>query len=144
RASFAERSCGYSRRRDLAGAPAVAFQQLERDRARPAVADDPIVDPRHGAQLARRARDEGLVGGLEILREQRAPTYLDADVAPDVEQNRPSQAFEQARLARRRERHAGADDEEVGLRALGQLAAVIAHQAFFRPALSGLLHRERV
>ena len=45
---------------------------------------------------------------------------------------------------RRRQRRAVLDDEQVRLRALGELAAVVAHHAFEAAAAKRLLHRERV
>ena len=50
---------------------------------------------------------------------------------PSLEQERSGDALQQPRLRRRRQRHPLAHQEEVRLRALGQLAAVVAHQRFF-------------
>ena len=73
-------SIGSSRPRELPRPLAIAFEQPHRDRPRLAGADRPVVDARHRAQLARRARDEGFVGALEVLREERLVADLDADV----------------------------------------------------------------
>ena len=43
-----------------------------------------------------------------------------------------------------RQRRTAPHQEEVRLRALGQLAAIVAHQAFFGAAAVRLLHRQRI
>jgi hypothetical protein len=103
-----------------------------------------LVDASDRSQLARGARDEGLVRGFEILRKQRRLTHLDADLLTHFEEIRARHTLEQPRGGFRRQRHSGAHHEEVGLRALRQFAPVVAHQPFLAAAAIGFLHRERV
>src|SRR6185295_18477068 len=69
------------RARELLRLAAIAGEQLLRNRTWNAGADDAAVDSHHGAELARRARDERLVGGGEVRRVERLLANVDADIA---------------------------------------------------------------
>ena len=68
----------------------------------------------------------------------------DARPAPTSKRNSRVMPASSPGVERRRQRRAVLHDEQVRLRALGQLAAVVAHHAFERAAPERLLHRQRV
>jgi hypothetical protein len=68
---------------------------------------------------------------------------LNANRLADLEDEFARNARQDPGINRRREDNAGFHDRQICRCALGELAAVVPHHAFERPAANGLLHRQR-
>ena len=68
--------------------------------------------------------------------------HFHAHLSGHLEQERPRDALEETGRRFRRQGDAVPHDEEIRLRALGQLAAIVAHQRFFAASAVGFLHCE--
>src|SRR5262245_56250577 len=109
-----------------------------------AAADGAIVHTNNRHHLARGAGQERFVGAEQVVVVQHLLAYGDADFAADLEEEGARDAGQEPRVERRRQGGAVSHDEETRLRALGELALVVAHHAFVAAAAKRLLHRERV
>src|SRR5260221_4910169 len=125
-------------------ARAEGIQKCERDPARHAGSDSSIVDLNDRDDFARRARQEALVCTKEIVVFEDGLPDVDAGLGAYFEDERAGDAGQQARVDRRRQRGAVLHDEEIRLRALRQLAAVVPHDALEAAMAKRLLHREGV
>ena len=102
--------------------------ELLRDRAGRACADHAAVDVDDGDHFRGGARQEALVGRVEVVPRERGFAAVDARLTGQIHDGVARDAFEDPGVGGRREQHARPHDEHVVAGALGHLALVVEHQ----------------
>src|SRR5579864_2923502 len=101
-----------------------AGQERPGDRSWCTATDLAIIDFHDRDDLARRARQEGLIGAEEVFVVQDGLPNRDSLRGSNLEQERARDAWKESRIDGRRERDAVPDDEQIREGAFRQLAAV--------------------
>ena len=120
------------------------FEQPLSDRARMPIADRALVDPHDGDDLGGGARQETLVGDIQVVARQVLFADLGAEVLGDGDDLVARDALENPGRDRRREKHAVAHDEQVVARALRHEALVVEHDGLERAGVDRLDLRQDV